>query len=170
MNWVRVGVVLAAFFFGVWVTSNRYETRIARMEREAEEARLASVSRALEQARTLAREDEELLSAMVEEAESSARFFTEIKKEIQYVEVPADCTVSPDFFRLWNAANNAAAGPQTGAAAPGVMPATVSQHASSGGVVAVLPGSDERGPAEPRRGDGESSGLRPQASLPRGLR
>lgn len=107
MNLLPLAAVVA-FVAGATAAHWYHDARYATLQRDHAEEKAAAIVRATEQARALAQEDATLLLEVAAAGQLDRHTFTQIKKEIRYVEVPGDCTVAPDHLRLWNAANRAA--------------------------------------------------------------
>ncbi|PKM43238.1 MAG: hypothetical protein CVV05_15440 [Gammaproteobacteria bacterium HGW-Gammaproteobacteria-1] len=103
-------VLTLVFIGGYQVAEWRYAAQLEKLQKDYAEEKAAAIVRATEQARALAQEDSTLLLEVATTGQRDRQTFTQIKKEIRYVEVPGDCTVAPDHLRLWNAANHAAGG------------------------------------------------------------
>ncbi len=123
MNLLPVAAAVA-FVAGATVTHWYHDARYSDLQRRHAEDKAAAITRASEQARALAEQDGALLLEVSAAGQRDRQTFTQIKKEIRYVEVPGDCTVAPDHLRLWNAANRAAGG-AAAAADTGRVPDTL---------------------------------------------
>ncbi|MDP3425484.1 MAG: hypothetical protein Q8S32_17220 [Burkholderiaceae bacterium] len=148
-------LLLALLVFVVAVGALGYKAGYRHAENACAADKAAALTRAIEQAAAIARQDAEVLGAHEQQLERTRTVFQTIREEVtRYVANhagAADQCLDSDGLRLWRAANagsaEAAAPPQPDYSLPGPAAATLGtrggpagQPRAGGGAVSRLPG------------------------------